>query len=143
MNQLSRSGLISVFKFFLTQESVTCEISTFLDLLRYFIVRRFKFTWTLLQEVGWCSPKVTSRCILKKFKFWQQSTCVRRGRLMLRKFLLQLITAKRTWNLTWYFQCSNYLSSIPCCESIAKKMYSNLELQTVLTFDWKERMSCL
>lgn len=44
MNQLSRTGLISVFKFFLTQESVTCEISTFLDLLRYFIVQRFKFT---------------------------------------------------------------------------------------------------
>ena len=36
-------------------------------------------------------------------------------------FLLQLITAKRTWNLTWYFQCSDYYNSIPFCESIAKK----------------------
>ena len=36
-------------------------------------------------------------------------------------FLLQLITAKKTWNLTWYFQCSDYYNSIPFCKSIAKK----------------------
>lgn len=90
INQLSHSGLISVFKVFLTQESVTCEISTFLDLLRYFTMQGFKFTWTSLQEVGWCSPKCKGYQGInwkKLKKFWQQSTCVRRKRLKLRKFL--------------------------------------------------------
>ena len=115
----------------------------FLDLLRHFTMQGFKFTWTSLQEVGWCSP----RCNGYRGINWEslrssdnnQHVWEEKG-LSWSFFLLQLITAKRTWNLTRYFQCSDYHNSIPFCESIAKK---TLSYRLFLPSDWKGHMSYL
>ena len=140
---MSHSGLLSVLQVFLTQESVTCEISTFLDLLRHFTMQGFKFTWTSLQEVGWCSPRCNGYQSInrEKFKkFWQQSTWVRRKRLELKFLSSSTYYSKENlkfnlvFSMLWLLQQHSVLW---------KHCQENPELQTVLASDWKGHMSCL
>ena len=82
----------------------------------------FKFRRTPPQEVAWCGPKCKGfeGINWKTFKKFSPLKCEKReSNVREVSFLLQLVT-KRTWNLTWYFQRSDYSAVKHCQENVPK-----------------------